>query len=59
VHGNFEAVLDDFFLEQFEVDFLWIETTNTLIEQPWFYTFERKLCDFNIESKTPIIFLVY
>jgi hypothetical protein len=59
VHGNFEQKLDEFFLEQCDVDFLWIEATIQLVEQPWFYSFERKLSQFKIDLQIPIVVLVY
>jgi hypothetical protein len=58
VHGNVEQKLDEFFLEQCDVDFLWIEATAQLVEQPWFYAFERKLDQFNVVCRIPVVVLV-
>ena len=51
--------LDDFLLNKFYYDFLWIECSDDLIQAPWFYYFEKKLIDYNIAQSMPILFVSY
>jgi hypothetical protein len=47
--------LEDFFLQRFDHDFLWIELTEELINKPWFCYFEQKLIDLRIQERIPIM----
>lgn len=51
--------LEEFFIERFYVDFLWIEATPLLLKKEWFGDFEKKLLDYNIEKQIPIIVMLY
>ncbi len=51
--------LEEFFIEQFYFDCLWIECTTSLIEQPWFTDFQINLLNFKLERQMPIIMLSY
>ncbi len=51
--------LEEFFLEQFYFDFLWIEVSPTLTETAWFLNFELKLLSFNMDQLLPVIILSY
>ncbi len=51
--------LEEFFLERFYVDFLWIEYTQKLKETWWVSDFEQKLRDLKIDQHIPIICLKY
>ena len=54
-----EQALFDFFLEEFNCDFLWIEINTELVAQSWFADFEHMLNDFHIHQYVPIIMLSY
>lgn len=49
--------LDEFLLNSFYYDFLWIECSDDLMQAPWFSYFEKKLHDYNIASSMPILFV--
>lgn len=49
--------LDEFLLNNFYYDFLWIECSDELMQAPWFSYFEKKLHDYNITASMPILFV--
>lgn len=49
--------LDQFFIEEFHYDFIWIEATQTLTEKQWFADFKERLTTFNIDKDIPILML--
>ncbi len=49
--------LDEFFIEEFYFDFLWIEMTNALINSSWYKYFEKKLLDYKLDQHIPMIVL--
>lgn len=51
--------LDEFLLNGFYYDFVWIECNKELTQAPWFYYFEKKLIDYNMALSTPILFVQY
>ena len=51
--------LEDFLLDYFEGDFLWIEATQQLLAQPWFSYFEQKIVDLNIAQHIPVLIISY
>ena len=51
--------LEEFFLEKFYFDFVWLEATEELIANRWFAEFETKLTDLKINNHIPIVFLTY
>ncbi len=51
--------LEEFFIERFYVDFLWIEYTRKFKETTWASDFEQKLRDLKIDQHIPIICLKY
>lgn len=53
------ADLEEFFLEQFESDFLWIEACPALTQQAWYPYFEQKLIELKINKQIPIMILSY
>lgn len=54
-----ETCLEEFFLEQLDGDFLWIEATNELLEQTWFGQFMHQLEILKFESQMPVVVLFY
>ncbi|MEX0671926.1 MAG: hypothetical protein WD068_01075 [Candidatus Babeliales bacterium] len=54
-----EQILFDYFLDEFDADFFWIEMTHELMAQSWFGVFEQMLYDFNLQQHIPIIMLSY
>lgn len=63
LHGyidRFEAKnLEEFFIDQFYFDFLWIECSPKLIEQPWFADFQMNLLNLRLERQMPILMISY
>ena len=55
--GNY--YLDDYFIEHFYFDFLWIEATQKLFNSTWFQDFENKILSFKIEEHIPLIIVSY
>jgi hypothetical protein len=51
--------LDEFFINSFFYDFMWIEATTELLSTPWYMVFEHKLHEFNIDRQIPIILMDY
>ena len=54
-----EHDLEQFFLEQFYFDFIWIEASKPLLESSWFNFFQEKLVHFKIDTHIPIIIFSY
>lgn len=50
-----EQALDEFLLEEFCFDFLWIEWSHEFLTEPWFASFKQKLIEFGIDREIPII----
>jgi hypothetical protein len=51
--------IETFFIEHFYYDFLWIETTEGLLNMPWVYAFEEQLFNYHLQTMIPIIVLTY
>lgn len=51
--------LEDFFLEQTDFDFLWIELTPSLLTEPWLEEFKSLLIEHNVHTKMPIMCISY
>ncbi len=51
--------LEDFFIDQCFIDFLWIEASQELLDAPWFARFDRTIHDFKLCQTMPIIIFVY
>lgn len=51
--------LEEFMLSSFQCDFLVLEYTPELIEQPWFGRFEQALTDYSIAKTIPVVMFVY
>jgi hypothetical protein len=49
-----EQSLTDFFINQFNYDFLWIEASEQLLNSLWFTCFEQALFNLNIQTRMPI-----
>lgn len=47
------------FLDQFTSDFLFIETTKTLMQKPWYENFLQQLAEFKLHQTIPVICLSY
>lgn len=45
---------EQFFLENFYVDFLWIEASQELCSAPWYKDFEKTLQDLSLDKQLPI-----
>ncbi len=54
-----EQTIFNYFLDEFESDFLWIEMSKDLMAQSWFADFELALHDFNMDQYVPIVLLSY
>jgi hypothetical protein len=51
--------LDEYMCSSFQCDFLVLEYTQQLIEQPWFGRFEQLLSEYSVLSSIPVILLFY
>ncbi len=54
-----ERELEEFFIEEFYFDFMWIEASRELLASSWFVDFERKLEDFKVTCHIPMIVISY
>lgn len=59
IHRSQSQNLEEFFIDQFYFDFLWIECTSRLTEQPWFADFQMNLFNFRLEQQMPIFMISY
>lgn len=55
----FKTSLDEFFIDRFYFDFIWIERTKKLLDIEWYIDFEKKLLNFNLDQHIPMIMLNY
>ena len=53
------CALEDFFLDQFDYDFMWIETSDELFSTPWFISFFKQLTQCKLNQLIPILVLSY
>lgn len=51
--------IEDFLIEYFYCDFMWVEATQGLIEAPWFSTVEQIIASFKLDKHIPIFILSY
>jgi len=51
--------LEEFFIEQFYYDFLWIEACHELQATAWYDAFKQKIVELNLNQHIPIIILSY
>lgn len=51
--------LEQFFLDHDEFDFLWLELTPSLLNQPWIDTFKSLFIDNHMHVKMPIMCISY
>lgn len=56
---SLSSSLESFLLEEFYYDFVWVECTPELLATPWFWHFEQKLSDFNLDETLPILVVSY
>lgn len=50
---------EEFFVEEFYFDFMWIEATKELLRCPWFADFENHITDLSIDKHIPMFVLTY
>ena len=51
--------LEEFFLDQFYYDFMWIEASDELIVCSWFVSFFKQMTQFKLDQLIPILVLSY
>jgi hypothetical protein len=51
--------IEDFLIEYFYCDFMWVEATRELVEAPWFPTVEQIIVSFKLDKHIPIFILSY
>jgi len=51
--------LDEFFIDQFYYDFLWIEACHELVDSRWFSEFFTRLVRFKIDRHIPVLVMSY
>ncbi len=49
---------DEFFIEEFYFDFMWIEATEELLRSSWYKYFKKKLLDFKLDQNIPMMVLL-
>lgn len=47
--------LEEFFIDEFYFDFMWIEASRKLLTSSWFKFLEKKLINFKLEQHLPMI----
>lgn len=55
IHNN----LEQFILDEFYFDFLWIEATSDLLKSDWYQELEHFIIDYKIDQHIPIIVISY
>ena len=50
---------EDFLLNHFDFDFVWIEMTKEIRQADWFIHFEQKVFDYKLAQNCSIIFMEY
>ncbi len=51
--------LEEFFIEHFYYDFMWIEATRDILNEPWFDDFKKKIIDMGLDQHIPIMVVLY
>jgi len=51
--------LNEFFIDRFYYDFIWIEACHELVDRPWFAEFFTKMVNFKIHQHIPVIIISY
>ena len=54
-----ENDLDEFFVNQFYYDFMWIEACNHLVDSAWFTDFFGKMVSYKLDQHIPVLILSY
>lgn len=49
---------DEFFIEEFYFDFMWIEATEELLRSSWYKYLKKKLLDFKLDQNIPMMVLL-
>ena len=58
--NSFESCyLEEFFIEHFYYDFMWIEATRDLLNATWFDDLKRKIIDMGLDQHIPIMIVLY
>ena len=58
--NSFESYgLEEYFVEQFYFDFVWIEATRKLLTSSWFEQVKRKIIDAALDQHIPILVIAY
>lgn len=52
-------ILESFFLEHFNYDFLWVEACPELLRMPWYLAIQQTIQKFNIHNEIPIFIISY
>jgi len=59
IYGPMSKEFDEFFIDQFYYDFMWIEACHELVDQPWFAGFFSKISDYKIDQQIPLLVISY
>ena len=51
--------MEDFFIDQFYCDFMWIEVSDELIKNWWFSDFWQKMVSLKLDKHIPILIISY
>ena len=53
------SYMEEFFIEQFYYDFMWIEACNHLVDYAWFSEFFGKMVSYKLDQHIPILIISY
>lgn len=59
LHSFEPYYLEEYFIEQFYFDFIWIEATRSLLMSAWFEEVKEKMLQIAIDEQIPILVFVY
>ncbi len=57
--NSYDGDLEEYFIEHFYFDFMWIEGTKDVLQAPWFETFKNAITCTGIDNHIPILVCVY
>ncbi len=59
LQSNFQLKIEEFFLEQFYYDFVWVEATRELVRSEWTTACFRQMKHFKLDQLIPILIVSY
>ena len=59
INSSTNKDFDEFFIDQFYYDFMWIEACHELVDQSWFSDFFSKMASYKIDQHIPVLVISY